>query len=307
VFISYSTGGDGGKFVHDTVEQLYQDLSANCCQAWMFERESVGGTQFQDQYKQAIKDSDAFILFCNVPARNSIYIEEEIKTARQQAKPIIQVLLDRNGPHPLLKEESLTPIPYNDSDRHNRVYLLSHILKAIGIPVIAAPGDTFRALGLLWKVYHRDQMYYPICNQDSIRLLASESSRMEIQTEVDFMHASLKLQAEAKWKTDTSIGFEKWYGGERYSIALQNGYVWIRGQGAWLRRSKSYKIGDWQQIRSKKLIELEIDWNKFETNISVNNLQICRLKSQVEKPLNLRLCADFGDYLVLDNLSLSNS
>jgi len=273
---------------------------------WGFERERIGGVRFQDQYKQAVKDCDSFILFCNASARNSIYIDEEIRTALEYTKPIIQVLLDNNGPHPLLKKENLTPIPYNDEYQRNRVYLLHHILKAIGIPATASAGDKFKALGLIWKVYQRDQMYYPTCNQGSIRLLGSESSRMDIQTEEDFTNALVRLKAEANWRTDTSIGLEKWHGRERYSIALQNGYVWIRWQGQFGSKSKNYIVRNWQQVRLKKLVELEINWNKFDTTVSVNNVQICQAKTRVHTPLKLRLNADMGDYLVLEHLFLSN-
>jgi len=307
VFISYSTSGSEGKFVHDLVEQLYQDLTVNGCQVWSFERESIGGTQFQNQYKQVVESSDYFILFCNTSARNSIYIEEEIKTALEHAKPIIQVLLDNTGPHPLLKKENLTPVPYNDERRRNRIYLLYHLLKAMEIAPTAPPGDKFNALSLLWKVYQRDQMYYPICNQDSIRLLGSESSRMDIQTEADFIYASMILKAEANWQTDTSIGLEKWYGRERYSIALQNGYVWIRWQGPMGSKSKNYIVGNWQQVKVEKSVGLEIQWNSLETTVLVNNLQICRAKTRVDKPLNLRLNADFNDYFVLKYLNTSSN
>ena len=307
VFISYSTGGNEGSFVHDLVEQLYQDLSANGCEVWSFERESVGGKNFQKRYKKAVETSDYFLLFCTDSARGSKYIVEEVETALANAKPIIQILIDNNGPHPLLKEENLAGIPYNDKNHRNRVYLLSHVLKAIGLTIKSPPGDKFRALGLLWKVYQRDQMYYPVCNQDSIQLLGSESSRMDIQTEDDFTYASVQLKAESNWHTDTSIGFEKWYGRERYSIVLQNGYIWIRWQGIFGSKSKNYKVRNWKQTLSEKSIGLDIIWNNSNTTVFVNNVQICQEKTRVHTPLKLRLSADIGDYLVLEKLFLSHS
>jgi hypothetical protein len=303
VFISYSRSGDEGTFVHDLVEQLHQDLTANGCEVWSFERESVGGTKFQKRYKQAVGTSNYFLLFCTDSARGSKYIAEEIETALANAKPIIQILIDNNGPHPLLKEKNLAAIPYNDENHRNRVYLLSHVLKAIGLSRTVPPGDKFRALGLLWKVYQRDQMYYPICNQDSIQLLGSESSRMDIQTEDDFTYASMQLKAESNWRTDTSIGFEKWYGSERYSITLQDGYIWIRWRGLFRSRSKHYKIINWQEQRLEKLIGLEIRWDKINTQVFVNDTQICQERTLVHRPLKIRLDADIDDYLTLEHLS----
>lgn len=212
VFLSYSASGDEGSFVHNVVEQLYQDLTAHGHRVWDYERHSVGANHFREAYKRNIQESDFFVVFCNASARSSEFIEEEIRTAINSAKKIIPVQLDQKPPHPLLDPLELAAIPYYDRHRRNRVYLLHQVLKAMGDSVRIAPGDKFVALGQYWKVYQCDLQLYPICNPDCIQLLGSQSHRMDIQTETDFTYGSVQLEAQSNWHTESSVGFEKWYG-----------------------------------------------------------------------------------------------
>jgi len=306
VFLSYSVSGDEGMFVHNVVEHLYQDLTANEYEVWGYERKSTLGEDFREKYRQVIQESNFFVVFCNEAARQSEYIKDEIKTAvdciKTKAIKIIPVQLDKENPHPLLDQLYLPAIPYYDKERRNRVYLLHRLLTAMGAPLTTPPGDKFSALGQVWKVYQRDPMNYPIYNPDSIRLLGSEGSRMDIQTEGDFTYGSVQLEVESKWRTDTSVGFEKWYGRDRYSITLQgDGNVWVRWPGLLWGKSEHFPVANWRQIRQEPIV-LRIDWGEIETAIFVNNTETCRTRTQIHRPLKLRMNADFSDYLVATSI-----
>jgi hypothetical protein len=307
VFLSYSASGDEGTFVHNVVEHLYQDLTANGYEVWGYERKSTIGEDFREKYKQVIQESNFFVVFCNETARQSEYIKDEIKTAvdciKTKAIKIIPVQLDKENPHPLLDQLYLPAIPYYDKERRNRVYLLHRLLTAMGASLTTPPGDKFSALGQVWKVYQRDPMNYPIYNPDSIRLLGSEGSRMDIQTEGDFTYGSLQLEVESKWRTDTSVGFEKWYGRDRYSITLQgDGNVWVRWPGLLWGKSEHFPVANWRQIRQEPIV-LRIDWSETETAVFANDIKTCRTRTRIHRPLKLRMNADFNDYLIATKIS----
>lgn len=303
VFLSYSVSGKEGMFVHDVVEQLYQDLTANGYQVWGYERDSVAGAPFREEYKQTIQKSDFFVVLCNEAARESDFVAEEIDMALNHSKAkIIPVQLDAKSPHPLLDPLQVAAIPYYDENRRNRVYLLHRLLKAMGARPSAPPGDKFTALGQVWKVYQRDPMFYPICNLDNIQLLGSEGHRMDIQTERDFTYGCVQLVVQSNWRSDSSAGFEKWYGHDRYSITLQgDGNVWIRWRGRLWVKHQNFSVSNWRQIRQKPIL-LQIDWSENETAVFVNTTETCRIETRIHRPLRLRLNADFSDYLVASNI-----
>jgi hypothetical protein len=125
---------------------------------------------------------------------------------------------------------------------------------------------------------------------------------MEIQTEEDFCYGSLKLEVVSNWRTDSSIGFEKWYGRDRYSIVLQgNGYVWIRWRGRLWEKRESFLVNSWRQLR-KQLLVLHIDWEKATTIVGVNGTEVCCTKTRVHRPLNVRLNADLNDFMLVTDI-----
>ena len=88
IFISYST-----KDV-EYAEQLVNALLREGFNPWVDKKGLVAGTRWQSRLQKQIKGCNAYILILSQNSRSSVWVEDELITAKNWNKPIFPLLLE---------------------------------------------------------------------------------------------------------------------------------------------------------------------------------------------------------------------
>lgn len=293
VFISFHYG----TFTSTVASEIREDLSRYEIDAWSFHEASKGGCVVTEEYEQRVRQSDAVIVLWDEGARQSEHVLAELKLAASSSKRIIPVCFDE-APLPL---DLATLSCISHKGAHDRNKLVEQLLRALERQRRFQINDKFWGSRVRWKTYTHPPEAFPLCGRDdSLLLVATRESRMSIQSESEGTYGTLRVVARSGWRTDTSVGLEKWVDHRRYSVRVQgNGTATVeRGRlGPWaaiLGSATSFPVHEWTSIK-KDAIDIRFTWSKKQITIRVNGRIVCDIATSIHVPLRIRLNADVSD------------
>ncbi|HET6279482.1 MAG TPA: toll/interleukin-1 receptor domain-containing protein [Polyangia bacterium] len=291
VFISHSSR-DTSSSARDIADWLGRALSELGVRVWSYRRNSVPGALLVQEYLEAVRKSQGFIILWDAQSAQSPYVKDELKSALTGGKTIVLVALDDTA----LPEELGGRVFLRWS---SPAQVLSGLSRAFGLMANGDAPDHFTAFGRRWRVYKRDRQRYPLFGPSLLALEGTPQSRMDVQTEEDFDEGRLDVRLAARWREETSVGFEKWYGGRRFSIRLQGpGRICIerprlRGSEIVVYQARPWSTSERDEVE----IALSIDRNRDRTTIVVDGKPVFSQNISIPRPLKVRLNADFEDHL----------
>ena len=294
VFISFHRDD----FTSIVASEIRQDLRRYEIDAWSFLDASVAGRLVEEEYADRVQQSEAVIVLWDAGAMESPHVLKELELAA--GKRIIPICLDKSELPRMLKGVSCIL----HTEAHNRNHLVRLLLLALGRDHKFEVNDKFWTSQVRWKTYDQPHEAYPLWGRDdSLLLVGSGESRMSIQSESEGRYGTLRVVARSgHWRTDTSVGLEKWVDSRRYSLRVEgNGMVtidngllpiWARLRGS----AHSFPIDEWPRIKKRDL-KIEFRWSKERTTVHLNERVVCDVATSIHVPLRIRLNADVADSL----------